>query len=88
MTSIWPVSSIWCSICTTNAVSFPNLHWETDSQIRMTSRRWARRTAYADLVDDFVAPLFLDSLLNEPGFTRVVVMLAQDFLDRFDALGD
>ncbi|MBT2131946.1 hypothetical protein, partial [Aliiroseovarius lamellibrachiae] len=40
------MSSIWCSICPTNAASIPNLHVETDSQISLSSGRWGQRTAY------------------------------------------
>ena len=29
-----------------HAVSFSNLHWQKDSQIKQLSGRWGRRTAY------------------------------------------
>jgi hypothetical protein len=51
MTSIRPMSSIWCSICPTNLASTPNLYLDTDSQIRQHSGRWGRRTAYTYAVD-------------------------------------
>lgn len=80
MTSIRPVSSIWCSICPTNAVSFQNLHLETDSQIRQPSGRWGRRTAYVDIysIDEWFLDFtgFRDRVAHAKAIHRDVLLWA------------